>query len=177
MIVDLLWKNARPLLRNFTTNFNLRCLAVRVFRRRRWIVGSVKINPAEGTVAAYFASRNQIRLVKLDRILISVCFLHLPSLVPFGMGLGFRGAPVSFTVHLFHPRLCKTGDGVGACGMCAMVCNRAGLVRFTSQLVTCRLQTISNNMHGCKCMCFHPSRALQVYVLTSYMSAVDTCTR
>ena len=53
-------------------------------------------------------------------------------LVSFGMGLGLRGAPVAFPVRILHPRLCKIWDGVGAGGMRAMVCNRAGLVRFTS---------------------------------------------
>ena len=75
-------------------------------------------------------------------------FLHLPSLVPFGMGLGLGGAP-------FRPGALRTpsvflvcppgqagrvgGVRFGVDTMCEMVCNRAGLFGFTSHRVTCRV--------------------------------------
>ena len=75
-------------------------------------------------------------------------FLHLHSLVPFGMGLGLRGAPF-LSGALCTPSVflvCPSGQagrvgGVrfGVDGMCEMVCNRAGLFGFTSHRATCRL--------------------------------------
>ena len=75
-------------------------------------------------------------------------FPHLHSLVPFGMGLGIRGAPfrpgAPCTPSVFL--VCPSGQagrvgGVrfGVDGMCEMVCNRAGLFGFTSHRVTCRM--------------------------------------
>ena len=75
-------------------------------------------------------------------------FLHLPSLVPFGMGLGLGGAPFRpgalrtpsvFVVYPLGQAVWVGGVRFGVDTMCEMVCNRAGLFGFTSHRVTCRL--------------------------------------